>query len=330
MAYIHGKFWDLPDSLGPYGVNDNYFDDFDDILVGKPENDTIDGLGGDDHIWGGLGDDVMDGGDGNDVIKPTDPNVDIVADWGYDEAHGGSGSDILDFRKTTHHVSLHGDGGVDFIYGGSAGDDLDGGSEDDYIWGFGGGDTIWGGWGNDSVYAGDGEDFISGGKGGDHLFGDSGDDVLWGEDGDDYLYGGYGNDTLSGGAGKDELWGGFGRDEFRINMQESDPLNPDHITDFQPNGYWPGTAYDTIRDVSGPGGTSANYFEASIGYNGGYEAAKGFAEAHIGGNTRYVFVTDGIDGYFFSDSFGNGTLDNGIVLEGLKSLSDFNYSNILG
>jgi hypothetical protein len=54
------------------------------------------------------------------------------------------------------------------------------------------------------------------------------------------------------------------------------------------------------------------------------------AEATIGGDIRYVFVTDGVGGYFFSDSFGNGTIDNGVVLEGVKSLSDFNYTNILG
>jgi Ca2+-binding RTX toxin-like protein len=330
MAYIKGLFIDLPDTLGPYGVEDNYYDDFDDNLVGTSGADTIEGLGGNDHIWGAMGDDVMYGGEGNDVIKPTHPDVDIVADWGYDEAHGGGGSDILDFRKTTHHVALHGDGGIDFIYGGSAGDYLDGGSQDDFIRGNGGGDTIQGGSGHDTVYAGDGDDFISGGKDSDHLFGDDGNDTIWGEDGDDYLYGQNGNDILSGDAGQDELWGGAGRDEFQFNMQDSDPAKPDDITDFQPKGWWPGTAYDTIRDVSGPGGTASNYLGTSIGYGAGYDAAKNFAASNIGGAIRYVFVTDGVDGYFFSDSFGNGTIDNGIILDGLSSLSDFSYINILG
>ena len=334
MAVIKGKFIDGPDYLDQWGVNDNYFDDFDDDLVGdqegKPEADTIDGLGGDDRIWGGFGDDVMYGGWGDDVIKPALPEADIPGDWGYDEAHGGLGSDNLDFRNTTHHVALYGDENGDFLIGGSAWDYLDGGSGDDHIWGFGGDDKIWGGSENDWVYAGDGEDFLSGGKGVDHLFGDGENDVIWAEDGDDYAYGGYGNDELQGGDGRDELWGGSGHDKFMFHMGDSDPSNPDHITDFQATAYrWVG-AYDTIDMMDGPAGSVSNYVALSIGSTGGgYDAAKNSAEAIIGGATRYVFVTDGVDGYLFSDEFGNGSVDNGIVLEGLNSPSDFSFSNIL-
>jgi hypothetical protein len=37
-----------------------------------------------------------------------------------------------------------------------------------------------------------------------------------------------------------------------------------------------------------------------------------------------------VNGYFFSDVNGNGTMDNAIVLEGLTSLSDFGYTNVVG
>jgi hypothetical protein len=43
----------------------------------------------------------------------------------------------------------------------------------------------------------------------------------------------------------------------------------------------------------------------------------------------FVFVTDGIDGYLFADFMENGTLDMGIILKGLTSVSDFDFNNII-
>ena len=40
-------------------------------------------------------------------------------------------------------------------------------------------------------------------------------------------------------------------------------------------------------------------------------------------------MTDSVNGYFFSDVNGNGTMDNAIVLDGLSSLLDFSYKNVV-
>jgi Ca2+-binding RTX toxin-like protein len=338
MADIKGTIISFPN----LGISDEtlsiisyYSDDVDDDINGTSDADTIDGLGGDDNIWGGLGNDVIQGGYGSDIIKPTDQNVDTVADWGYDEVHGGPGDDWLLFEKTTHHVLLQGGEGVDTIKGGSDWDSLDGGSEGDFIWGFGGDDKIWGRSGDDHVWGGKGEDFISGGKNDDTLDGGENDDEIWGGDGTDTILGGYGNDELLGEAGQDTMTGGPGSDTFQFHMQDSDPSNPDHITDFlasSGNVYFAGDKIDFL--VGEPGGTSSNYLEFSI-RDGGYNEAKNvagnwFAGDHlIGGGVRYLFITDGVDGYLFSDPFGNGTIQDGIILDGLNELSDFSHFNIL-
>jgi Ca2+-binding RTX toxin-like protein len=245
--------------------------------------------------------------------------------------YGGAGTDNLYFVKTTHMVQLNGDEGTDFISGGSAGDIIDGGSEADYIWGFGGGDTIGGGSGDDDIYAGYGIDIVAGNDGNDLIFGDAGNDTIRGDGvgatGNDTIYGGDGNDVIDGGKGQDTLSGNAGHDDFIFFSLDSDPKKPDHITDFAATARWIGT-YDRI-DTQGPAGTATNYFELSIGYNDGFTEAKAFAQAYIGGATRYVFVTDDVNGYFFSDVNGNGTMDNAIVLEGLGGLSDFSYKNVV-
>jgi hypothetical protein len=42
-----------------------------------------------------------------------------------------------------------------------------------------------------------------------------------------------------------------------------------------------------------------------------------------------LFITDGVDGYFFADTNGNGKIDAAVVLDGLDELSDFNYKNVV-
>ena len=146
--------------------------------------------------------------------------------------------------------------------------------------------------------------------------------------GNDTIYGGDGHDTIDGGKGQDTLSGNAGADDFVFYSLESNPSNPDHITDFVAALDRYVGAYDRI-DTQGPAGTASNYFELSIGVNDGFADAKNFAQTYIGGATRYVFVTDHVNGYFFSDVNGNGTIDNAIVLEGLGSLSDFSHKNVV-
>jgi Ca2+-binding RTX toxin-like protein len=318
--YIPGRYFKL------YNI---YYDDYDDPLPGTTNNDTIDGLGGDDQIWGNLGNDEMYGGTGDDIIMPGTPNNNTTANWGYDTAYGEEGNDTLDFAKTLNDVELHGGPGNDYVIGGNGDDTLKGGTGSDHVYGNNGDDKIYGaldssntGWdqgytnylfggaGNDTVYGGTDEDWIFGGDDNDWLYGKSGDDVIFGQGDDDVIF---------GGGGKDVLCGGDGWDSFVFGIGESDPQNPDTITDFD--------CTQNFIDLS-QAGTSSNYEEHSIGYNAGYQAAFNSAVGQFNGTIRNVFVTDGVNGYLFIDSNGDLLAENGIVLEDLNGLSDFAYGNI--
>ncbi len=108
-----------------------------------------------------------------------------------------------------------------FIFGGEAGDTLeggvgrdllDGGAGDDVLTGFAADDVINGGAGADQLFGVAGEDLLVGGDGADRLYGGKGDDALAGGAGADVLLGGEGFDTLSGGLGRDRLKGQIGAD----------------------------------------------------------------------------------------------------------------------
>ena len=76
-------------------------------------------------------------------------------------------------------------------------------------------------------------------------------------------------------------------------------------------------------------GTSENYIEVQLGYNVGYLDAMNWAQTHMTGNDRYAFVTDGVNGYLFGDLNGTGTVETGIVLEGLTTLNAFDWWEII-
>ena len=46
-------------------------------------------------------------------------------------------------------------------------------------------------------------------------------------------------------------------------------------------------------------------------------------------DTWHVFVTDGKNGYLFTDNSGNDVIDSGIELRGLTSVNQFTYSDII-
>jgi hypothetical protein len=202
---------------------------------------------------------------------------------------------------------------------------IEGTDGQDTILGLGGDDTIIAYGDIDTVYGGDGNDQIYGGDDLDHLFGEANNDYIFGEGGPDQISGGDGTDFICGGEDADLLSGGDQADVFYFAALDSDPMDPDHIWDFR--GFGPVAprglgAYDKIA-VDGPGGTFSNYFELSIGYDQGYYAARSAAVDQMWGTTdplRYVFVTDGVDGYLFADTNNDGLIENGIVLVGLNSL----------
>lgn len=99
-----------------------------------PDDDLIEGLGGNDTILAGAGNDLVYGGTGNDSVR---------GGIGNDTLFGDSGND-----------TLHGDEGDDLVYGGLGDDSLTGGDGDDTLYGGAGADTIQGGAGNDLIFGG--------------------------------------------------------------------------------------------------------------------------------------------------------------------------------
>lgn len=167
--------------------------DADDLILGTPGADTLDGGDGHDCVVGLGGDDVLFGG------------------RGYDHLDGGPGEDILLGERDG--VVL--DGEADVLRGGPGDDTLQGGPGRDELVGDAGRDTLDGGGGADFLHGGDDDDTLSGGGGGDHLDGGDGDDALVGDLGDDVLWGGAGRDKLDGEGGADYLHGGTGPDFLR-------------------------------------------------------------------------------------------------------------------
>ncbi|MEM8571733.1 MAG: fasciclin domain-containing protein [Pseudomonadota bacterium] len=162
---------DIPGNTPP---SSTIGDDDGNVIRTGPENDIVEGLGGDDDIRLSQGDDTALGGEGNDFIK------------------GGRGADRL--------------------FGQDGDDDLSGNRGDDRVGGGLGNDDLGGGNGDDLVRGGRGRDELSGGDGDDTLNGGRGRDDIDGDDGDDLLNGGRGRDTLEGGEGADTFVFGRGRD----------------------------------------------------------------------------------------------------------------------
>ncbi len=106
---------------------------------------------------------------------------------------------------------LRGEGGADWLVGGTAADLLLGGADNDTVNGFHGDDTL------------------DGGEGNDRLVGGLGNDLLLGGAGDDVLIGNAGDDTLDPGAGTDRADGGAGNDLYRVAA--TDLTSADLISD---------------------------------------------------------------------------------------------------
>ncbi|WP_147126394.1 calcium-binding protein [Shimia ponticola] len=99
-------------------------------IAGGLNDDWIEALGGDDHVWGGSGHDMILGGDGNDHL------------W------GNSGRDTID--GGAENDVIHGGLGNDSVSGGMGDDSIDGEDGDDHIEGNAGNDTLTGGAGSDT------------------------------------------------------------------------------------------------------------------------------------------------------------------------------------
>jgi Ca2+-binding RTX toxin-like protein len=262
-----------------------------DTILGSSGNDSIHGLGGDDLLEGNAGDDIFNGtaglgrystsgnktirggagndlifdGSGNDSIDGGADNDTIYSASGSDTIAGGDGDDSINGIKSGAGYSaplstgtkvIYGEGGQDFLLGGSNADTVDGGNGNDTLYGLAGNDSLLGGDGNDLLYdqgstsgsntlsggagndtldvytstganrldGGDGNDTLNGGAGNDTLLGGAGNDSLSADAGNDSLDGGDGQDTLYGGVGNDALSGGAGDDTLYDQTGGSDTL----------------------------------------------------------------------------------------------------------
>jgi Ca2+-binding RTX toxin-like protein len=131
-------------------------------------HDSVQGVGGADHMILGQGNDTGFGGTESDTV------------------YGGDGNDLL-----------RGDDGSDMLFGGSGNDTVEGGLGADNLRGEAGNDQVTGGEGNDAVRGDAGNDTVAGGAGADTVQGDDGNDMLYGSAGADRLWGGAGVDWFN-------------------------------------------------------------------------------------------------------------------------------------
>ena len=161
-------------------------------------NDTVIGSSQSDTIDSGTGVDSILGNGGNDFISMKGSTGSV--------AKGGEGNDQI-FVYSSAGMKIEGNGGNDFLNGGSGNDTILCGSGNDQAYGSSGNDSIKGEAGKDYIEGNAGNDTLDGGAENDTLTGHAGADVLLGGTGDDYLYAndGYGIDQLNGGDGVDTL-----------------------------------------------------------------------------------------------------------------------------
>lgn len=213
-----------------------------DFMRGREGNDQLFGGADDDYLDGGIGDDLLDGGSGIDraayAVSATggvtvDLNIVGVAQ------NTGQGMDTLigieHLSGTIFNDTLTGDGGDNWLWGGSDGSGVTG---DDTIFGMGGNDLIWVGTGDHTLDGGTGNDTLGlfgnetditaagvtvslalqGGvqdteqglmflTGFENVSGSIRDDSITGDGDANILLGDIGSDILVGGAGNDTLYG---------------------------------------------------------------------------------------------------------------------------
>jgi Ca2+-binding RTX toxin-like protein/subtilisin family serine protease len=224
-----------------------------DALEGSAQNDTIDGLGGDQEIFGGAGNDSLSGDDGDDYLNGEE---------GDDSLFGGAGNDYLDDELGNNLLS--GGDGDDAVLGGSGADTLTGDAGDDYLNGDKGNDSLIGGAGNDILVDEFGNNLLSGGDGDDEVFGGSGADTLTGDAGDDSLFGYEGNDSISGGVGSDVADGGDGNDTLE-GGDDNDELSGGEDNDSINGGLGNDELYGDDGNDTLTGGGGADSLAGGIG-----------------------------------------------------------------
>jgi len=299
-----------------------------DFMRGREGNDQIFGGNDDDYLDGGIGDDLLDGGAGWDraTFAPSATNgVTVDLNIVGIAQNTGQGMDTLigieHLSGTIYDDTLIGDGGDNWLWGGSNGT------------GVTGNDTISGNGGNDLISVGTGTHTLDGGADNDTLglFGNdtditaagvtvslalqgaaqdteqgmmvltgfenvSGskyDDFITGDGNVNILLGDLGNDTLSGGAGNDTLYG-----DGRTLIDDHDTGGSGPIVTYGDVSLIPfaGAPGDDILDggagddiLNGGGGSdSASYASSTAGVFVNLTA--GFGDDGMGGSDTLVSI----------------------------------------
>ena len=206
--------------------------------VGTPNQATITGQGGDDHLYQSTDADTLNGGFGIDTLDYSTQTGNVYVN------QKSSGTLTVRGFTVAAGTAIDGYGSVDTLI---SIENIRTGSGNDVVSGGDSGSLIVTNAGADSVSAGLGQDTIYAGSGADTVLGNGGNDWIDGGTGNDSLVGGDGNDTLRGGAGDDTLDGGLNTDTLDYSGQtESVIVN---FTKEAQRGVASGTANDGLGGV---------------------------------------------------------------------------------
>ncbi|HET9427229.1 MAG TPA: calcium-binding protein, partial [Allosphingosinicella sp.] len=181
------------ENVGGSGLGDTLVgDDNANTLSGGTGDDVLIGLGGDDLLEGGSGHDYLEGNAGNDSLQGGDDDDYLYGNAGDDLLNGGNGFDRVGYSAgatTGVTVDLNIVGvaqdtgsqgwdtliGVEHVSGTRFNDVLTGDGGDNWLWGGSNGSGITG---DDIISAGAGNDLVDVGNGNHQLDGGSGIDTL--------------------------------------------------------------------------------------------------------------------------------------------------------
>ncbi|MGE3228032.1 MAG: DUF5801 repeats-in-toxin domain-containing protein [Hyphomicrobium sp.] len=214
------------------------------ILIGRPQGDTINAEAGNDVLIGGGGTDTLNGGSGNDLyVYATGTGNDTINDASGTDTLAITGT-ITSFGAADSDTGTNSDDLVISVNGSTIAinDHFDQTGESvEWLW-FPQGGTYLGYSFGATPYAISSSD--PGNVGGARVVdlsasttqnlvaGESGTDTITGGAQNDLLFGNGGNDTLAGGGGHDLLDGGAGADRFVFNTDLSAANNVDTIVQF--------------------------------------------------------------------------------------------------
>jgi Ca2+-binding RTX toxin-like protein len=322
-----------------------------DFMRGRQGNDQMFGGDDDDYLDGGDGDDLLDGGSGIDRVSyAVSATAGVIVDLNIVgiAQDTGQGFDTLvgieHLSGTIYDDILIGDGGANWLWGGSDGSGVTG---NDTISAGGGNDLVWVGTGNHSLDGGTGSDTLSffgnatditltgvtvslllqGATqdteqgmmlltGFENLSGSLYDDSLAGDGNGNILLGDIGNDQLFGGAGNDTLYG-----DGRTSVDTHDTGGSGPIVTYADVSLLPfaGAPGDDVLEggagddmLDGGGGSDTASYASSTG-EVFFNLPTAFADDGMGGTDTLINIENFLGGAF--NDFARG--DSGVnVLTG--------------